>query len=238
MSGVPEQPYRPPQDLRRWAADYREARRPSPRLAQRIRRVQVASRSRRTQRSAIGFGVGAVVGLAAALILVFSVRTADTVGTSSGSPTGAQAAQAVADSHGALQTHKGVHSPAPIASVETPAKRVSAPADQAPQRALVRRRPTVPAQPEQTQVDLQSMRALRDAERLLRSNPGRALRLLELHARTYPDSAAGLEREALWLRAACLSGAEGIASRRKAFAQHPEHQAYAASVRHACDLIK
>ena len=83
---------------------------------------------------------------------------------------------------------------------------------------------------------MRSARLLRQAEHMLTGKPKAAKVLLESHARDNPRSVLSLEREALWIRAACLvGGAPGLAKRRAAFARRADVSAYRAAVAQDCD---
>ncbi len=244
---------RPTDDLRTWAAAYREAGQPSEALRQRILAAVEAfdeepiadAREQGARRSwAVGLGVGALLGVAALLLLSWVARfVRPEVEHASTVPSTAPYARASDDEVAEAQSRERATQvveaqpvaseteriePAPVVS-STPRKTAVAPPVRAPEQPA---EPRVLAPSE----DLESLRRLRAAEQLLASDPARARALLEAHARTYPTTTVDLEREALWIRAACRSGgAESLERRRSAFAQRSGVAAYLAAIARDCD---
>ncbi|MBV1857296.1 MAG: hypothetical protein KUG77_02715, partial [Nannocystaceae bacterium] len=84
--------------------------------------------------------------------------------------------------------------------------------------------------------DLKSVRMLRAAERLLSERPRASLAKLEQHAKRCPSSAFGLEREALWIRAACrVGGVPGVSQRRSRFSKRADVGVYRDGIARDCD---
>jgi hypothetical protein len=199
-------------DLSTWAAAYREARQPSEALRERIL-AAVEDQPSRWRGRAIGVGVGALLGAAALLLLSWAVRWM----RPELEPTEAQSqAPYERSQEGEATTRVQPKAPAP----KTPAvvrEPIEPPAIEAPARP----RPVRPSRAETDpapapSVDLESLRRLRAAEQLLPTDPARARTLIEDHVRDYPKSSLALEREALWIRAACRTGGSASLARRRA----------------------
>ncbi len=263
-----------PEDLRDWAAAYRQARRPPGGLAERIRAAVHSEHEQEpeplgddepptpaapSQRWGLGLAIGAMVGVAALLLLSWMVRWVRPQLDPSGT---LQQAPFEQPSESGLPTT--IHSPEAPPGPAEPAHPASDPAPPgapgampvAPSRPLDR--PRHPGRPDAdrsqppapdpiddgavsapipgSSADLRSARQLRQAERMLADRPGAAMALLETHARDNPRSALSLEREALWIRAACqVGGAPRLAKRRAAFARRADVAAYRAAIARDCD---
>lgn len=228
-------------DLHEWAAAYRRAGQPSAALRTRIA-LATGVRARpipRWRGVATHVGIGAGVAIAALVVLSWVGRTM-------------VATQDVRDDHAAPYRHDDaadvqrsaegratvpaelvvpptIPTPAPTPPTDIGPKRTAGAATSAP----VHDTPT----PHEVDDggDLESLRRLRAAEALLTTDPARALALLEAHGKAYPSSAMALEREALWIRAACRTGTTtDLAARRTAFAKHPGGAAYRPAIEKDC----
>lgn len=277
-------------DLERWAADYREVRRPSKAFRERVRRDQlfedvaqwgavyrdartpsertrarvwealeaaeasadedsadvIAMSSKDTsQRWGVGLALGGLVGVAALLLLSVGARALQASTAPEATRVEAQD-QAVQDDasqgarmHGAPSQQ--VIAPADDGSLDEASEPMVEPIVKAP-RAVVetpKRRLAPPAAsptpPRKGPSDLESLRRLRAAERMLGRNAKRALSMLDAHAQDFPDSPVALEREALWIRAACASGGhKDLASRKSAFYRRADISAYRGAIERAC----
>jgi hypothetical protein len=206
--------------------------------------------------------VGALLGAAALLLLSWTVRWMRPEREPSSAPSQAPLQRSKADGDAATsragassEARAPAHeAAAPVPEPPAPPPPVADPSPAAPAtpprasgssspRAGERETPTAtpPAAESQEQAaasseDLESLRRLRAAEQLLAGDPSRARALVEAHARDYPKSALALEREALWIRAACRSGgASGLERRRAAFATRPGVAAYLAAIERDCE---
>lgn len=263
---------RTPDDLREWAAEYRRARQSPDALAERIQ-AAIRSEERReedgddeslppefpSERWGLGLTVGAVLGVAALLLLSLVGRWVRPQLDPDSTPQQAPFEHISESEDAATSREPSVPPRAGVAAdpVLRPVSEAPAPGDLAQPVAptpLLRRtsqnqtprgrdRPrasgsetasTAPAPG--SSADLLSARQLREAEHMLTSKPGAAKLLLEAHARDNPRSVLSLEREALWIRAACLvGGAPGLVKRRAAFARRADVSAYRAAVTRDCD---
>lgn len=237
-----------PDDLREWAAAYRRAGQPSADLRARIVsatgvRVSLPQRSR-WRDAATHVGIAAVLAIAALLVLSWISRAMVAM------------QQRAADNNMAPYRHEAApavepatagHAPVPAELVPATTPTIAtpgAPTDTAPKRtpSLSSSAAHSNAKPDSAADvgvddggDLESLRRLRAAESLLVSDPARALALLDAHAVAYPDSAMALEREVLWIRAACRTGAAPtLGQRRAALAKRPGVAAYRAAIEKDC----
>ena len=249
---------RPTDDLRTWAAAYREAGQPSEALRQRIlfavetvedEPIEAPREPSSWRTTAVGLGVGALLGVAALLLLMLAVRfvrphAEEASAVPSTAPfTHTQEREAAETKARAPATsvreEKVAPEPAPIVEPTSPSASV------APRKAAPVSTPTASAvepapQPEAPvrapSEDLESLRRLRAAEQQLASDPARARALLEAHARAYPSTSVDIEREALWIRAACRSGGDASLERRRAaFAKRAGVAAYLSAIARDCD---
>jgi hypothetical protein len=246
----------PPDDLRAWAAAYRSAGQPPDDLrariveamddaipsAPRVRRL----RARRPCREVAVHGcIGAIAAIAVLMVLGWIARwmgeeTPDRADPSAapyqprprehapfaGAPPSSPAAQVAPAELG--PPPQG----AALDPVVAPTTRVAAPG--VPSRLPTQENPSSPTD---AAGDLEGLRRLRSAKELLPTDPGRAREILDAHARSYPDSPLALEREALWIRAACRAGGEPtLAQRRATFARHPGIAAYQAAIDRDCGV--
>jgi len=232
-------------DLSEWAAAYRRAGQPSAALRARIGAAtgMRASSPKRPRWREAATNVGFVAAVAIATLLLLSwigggmVATRHDDADDNTAPYRHEAAPTVeraAFGHEPVPAELGV-TPATTPTIARPA----APTDTGPKRSPSvlpsATSPDVDA-PIDDGGDLESLRRLRAAEALLASDPARALALLETHAQAYPDSAMALEREVLWIRAACRTGgAPALAQRRAAIAKRPGMAAYRAAIEKDCD---
>lgn len=235
-----------PDDLEQWAADYRRARTPSAATKRRIHSAvsqgESTARDERT-RWALGLALGAVAGLAALFLLSLLSGGWMLAESSSQTP---QQAPAVESSRDTSQRAERDHN-APAKKRATPQAEVAAPAQPpASQTNTAERRPRRPAPrrvhegptppPPTCEDDLESVRILRAAERQMANHPHKSLAQLERHAKRCPQSPFALEREALWIRAACRAGdVEGVAQRRSRFAKRADVGMYRDAIARDCD---
>lgn len=230
-------------DLSEWAAAYRRVGQPSAALRARIASatgMRATSPKRPRWREAGRLvGIGAAFAIATLLLLSWigggMVATRHDDADDNTAPYRHEAAPAV---------ERAVvgHQPVPAELVPTPATTPTIAAPAAPTDVPPKRSPgaspsaTGPEVTSDDGGDLESLRRLRAAEALLPSDPARALALLDAHAEVYPDSAMALEREVLWIRAACRTGgAPTLAQRRAAFAKRPGVAAYRTAIEKDCD---
>jgi len=264
---------RAPEDLRDWAAEYRRARQSPDALAERIRVAIRADEQADDQpneedvddegeslppvvsseRWGLGLAIGAMLGVAALLLLSLIGRWVRPPQELISNPQQAQF-EHISDPENAATSQKPAVPPrdsVPAVQDSPSSEPVPGPAAPSPPRRRPRRqRPSRKAdgladsEPEAasatptpgSSADLLSARLLREAEHMLTSRPGAAKLVLESHARDNPRSVLSLEREALWIRAACLvGGAPGLAKRRAAFARRADVSAYRAAVAGDCD---
>lgn len=245
---------KPTDDLGTWAAAYREARRPSADLRARIATAveedgeATGPRQDRWRTWAIALGGGGVLAVAALLLLSWIVRWVGPEVVGSRAPHSAPLQHAPADAASTVVRDDasaaslpvpaiGVVEPTPIAVPPTSgdAAAIERPSSPVPTRRDVPPTTDDVIPPIGTGDDLESLRRLRAAEQVLRSDPAGARAMLEAHARDYPDSTLDLEREALWLRAACRSGTTAnLERRRTAFAERAGVGVYTGAVERDC----
>lgn len=234
---------RAPEDLAEWAALYREARAPSESL-----RVSVETQLHKQRDTAhpnagwqwgLGLAAGGLIGAAALLALTCSLSALRGRTAAGDSPDIAPMQQVPASGQKVEPPRPASQNLAPALLEHPdppPAEAAAAPSPEPAVRAK-RRTPPTASEPGPRQDDLESLAALRDAERTLRHNPVRARQLLEQHAKDYPESKLWLEREALWIRAACRSGAaDGLETRRASFSRRADVGAYRAAIQRDCEV--
>ncbi len=262
---------KPPESLRDWAAEYRRARQSPDALAERIRGAIRAEEQAEedeaddeeellapvvsSERWGLGLAIGAMLGVAALLLLSLIGRWVHPRQELVSNPQQAPFEHA-SESENAAISEKPAVPPRDLVRadpVQDSGSSAAVPGPAAPTHPLRRPRRERPSShadalpdsgPEAasatpspgSSADLLSARLLREAEHMLTSRPGAAKLLLESHARDNPRSVLSLEREALWIRAACrVGGASGLAKRRAAFARRADVSAYRAAVARDCD---
>lgn len=246
----------PTSDLDEWIATYREVRRPSPRRRQAIHAAVIdraAPRGHGTTRRRLTIGLALVACVVLGLLLVRMLGALVTRAESGESPSMAPWSATSGDEDGrahggrAVRVHEDSRSPADSAAPEpTPASTSPAPPVHEPVVAApsgpAREPRTAPPRPRTSSSspstgtdDLEGMRLLRQAERLLETDPGESLRLLERHSRDHASSPLTLERQALRVLASCRLGRtrEGK-ERQRSFLREHSGSAYAERVRRAC----
>ncbi len=241
----------PTDDLRAWAAAYRSAGQPPDDMRARVVEamddaVPSAPRVRRPWRDVAVHGcIGAIAAIAALMVLGWITRWMGEEAPQRVDPSAAPYQPRPRDQHPfagappsspASQVEPAELAPPPqraaLDPVVAPPTRVAAPG--VPSRGPTEEMPTSPAD---DAGDLEGLRRLRSAKELLPTDPGRAREILDAHARSYPDSPLALEREALWIRAACRAGGEPtLAQRRATFARHPGIAAYQAAIDRDCGV--
>lgn len=241
---------KPTDDLQSWAAAYRSDGLPSEALRARIlaavdeaETVRPIRLVRRPWRDGVVHAcVGALAAIAALMVLGWITRWMSGEVEQREDPSTAPYHQSPRDD--ARPTAAPVESrvePAELAV--TPPVAPDPPGVASPMHATApgdtSRRPTEATSPApaDTGGDLESLRLLRSAKQLLPTDPARARAILEAHARSYPNSALALEREALWIRAACRAGGEPpLEARRAAFARRPGIAAYLVAIEQDCTI--
>lgn len=229
-----------PDDLEQWAADYRRVRKPS---ATTMRRIHAAvsedEPAHRDDRSrwAFGLALGAAAGIAALLLLSLLGGGWTLAETRSQEPL--QAPDVESDRarvEVANQRRVSAQPKSPAAVTEVHA--VSAPPEPAVQTPSKKasKRPQVPPALPACEDDLASARILRAAERQLAEHPQQSLAQLQRHATRCPRSPFALEREALWIRAACRVGdVQGTDVRRRRFSKRADVGMYRDAIARDCD---
>lgn len=222
---------KPTEDLVTWAAAYREARQPPADLRTRIAAAiedegqQASARpSDRWRTWGITLAGGGLLAAAALLLLSWVVRLMDPAVVGSHTPQSAPYQHAPGDPETAVAVDGDAASLPNTVPVAAPTPTVVEPSAAPTIDARPRndRAPTITAAPIDAPappaagIDLESLRQLRAAEKVLDSDPARARTLLDAHATTYPNSPLAPEREALWLRAACRSSKTADVERRRA----------------------
>lgn len=223
-------------DVDRWAEAFREARTPSDALRTRI--LEQAGQAKAPPRAQWGLGLalGAVLGIAAVLLLAWGFRFVSVPPSPAHPPTEAldeAAPQQPVDAHSRSQAKPPTPKSAQAGAIATEP-------EHAPQRPRPsKHRTATPREdtaPQPVRNDLEELRQLRAGEQTLEQGdaPG-ALRQLEAHARAFPHSTFMLEREALWLQAACEgTSPRGLERRYRAFFRRPDGAGYRVKVRTAC----
>lgn len=229
-------------DVDAWAKAYCAERLPPDALRGRIldQNGPVHQAASTARQWGVGLALGAIVGLAALLVLAWGVRLIGMTPTPASVAIEAQDAPVPTPSHGRTQTqtrgaaHRSAE-PDPAASVVLPPP----PTPSAPRSTP--RPPTTPTTPRESsgappRDDLEELRLLRAAEQALeRGKTAAAVAQLDSHALAYPHSTFMLEREALWLQAACHGAPRQDLERRyRAFFRRPDGAGYRAKVRTAC----
>jgi len=229
---------KPIDDLQAWAAAYRRAGQPSEELRARILAavdVRPLPIDRRWRDTAVHACVGALAAIAALVVLGWITRWVSDDAARRDAPSAAPYQQRPSESARPTATPVEPAELAATAPVVATDASGTVPPTRAPSGAS--REPTDATAPSPPHVggDLESLRMLRAAKQLLPSDPARAREILEGHARSYPDSALALEREALWIRAACRAGGEPtLAQRRAAFARRPGIAVYQLAIEQDC----
>ncbi len=245
----------PTSDLDAWIATYREVRRPSPRRRQAIRAAVLdAPRGHGTTRRRLTIAVALVACVVLGLLLVRMLGALVTRAESGESPSIAPWSATSGDDGARAHEGRAVRSsddarpsvdstmpkPAPVSPAPAPSVHDPVAVPPAAARPALAREPKTdrsrPSSPTPTGADdLESMRLLRRAERVLESDPSESLRLLERHARDYDASPLTLERQALRVLALCRLGRtrEGK-ERQQSFLREHSSSAYAERVRRAC----
>lgn len=234
-----------PDDLGEWAELYRQARAPSASLRAAVQAQiqaepehelhQAAARTTPAQWG-LGLALGGLLGVAALLGLTCSLDALR--GREAAGPT-----RDVAPMQ-SVPAPANASAPPPVSPAPQPLPATNPPASPpvtTPEDSPSQPRPRAPERPEVARGnrDLESLRALRTAEQTLRKDAARARKLLDQHARDYPDSKLWLEREALWISAACRSGgAVGLDKRRSSFALRADVGAYRAAIERDCAAEK
>lgn len=229
-------------DLDTWATAYRAERRPPDALRGRI--LDQAGAVDETPSTpgqwGVGFALGAILGLAALLALAWGVRLLGMTPTPASVPIEAQDAAVPSPSHGRTQppTQETAHRSVapelapPIVLPQPPTPPVARSTHRPPTT------PTAPREPAEAppRDDLEELRLLRAAEQALeRGQTAAAVAQLDSHALAYPHSTFMLEREALWLQAACHGAPRQDLERRyRAFFRRPDGAGYRVKVRTAC----
>lgn len=240
-----------PRDLEQWAADYRRVYKPTSASKRRARQAISEPPSHLDNtgtRWALGLTVGAVMGLAALFLLSLFGGAWSLSATPAPAP---QQAPDIRSDDGGSQPSKRQRE-----AEQGPAKNPSATAPSVSQVAVPGPLPGSPAAPTSRRSpapatviaevdeapeppcgdDLHSARMLRASERELSSHPDRVLKRLNEHAARCPRSAFALEREALWIRAACHMGTvSGLAKRRSRFSKRADASAYRDAIARDCD---
>jgi len=243
-----------PTDLEQWAADYRRVCKPTSASKRRVREAvsEPASTLGNTgTRWALGLTVGALMGVAALFLLSLAGRAWTLSATPA--PTPQQAPESRSADGGPQSSERRRDAgerwanPPPAAPVSVSPVAVPVPPVELPAAPRGGRSPTAAAPiPELNEVpepacgdDLQSVRMLRGSERELSSRPDRVLKRLDEHAARCPRSAFALEREALWIRAACHVGmVSGLPKRRSSFFKRADASVYRDAIARDCDARK
>lgn len=240
-----------PRDLEQWAADYRRVYKPTSASKRRARQAISAPRSpldNTGTRWALGLTAGALLGLAALFLLSLFGGAWSLSATPAPIP---QQAPDIRSGDGGSQPSERRRQ-----TGQAPAKKTSAAPLSISPASVPRPMPEVPAAPTNPRPkaaaaplpelgetpeppcgdDLQSARMLRASERELSSHPDRVLKRLNEHAARCPRSAFALEREALWIRAAChVETVSGLAKRRSRFSKRADASAYRDAIARDCD---